>query len=711
MTNFLCIHGHFYQPPRFDPWLEEVLAEGSAAPAHDWNERITSECYAPLALARRQDHQGHISEMINCYAWISFNLGPTLLAWMEHHAPDTYTRILQADQDSQKRLGYGNALAQVYHHAIMPLAMDLDKDLEILWAIQDFQARFKRRPEGMWLAETAVDLPTLEALVKHNIAFTILAPRQAKAVRALDEKTFHSVDETTLNSTQPYLVRLPNGQSITVFFYQGEISKAVAFDRLLENGENFWTRLAQAAPQGLSHIATDGESYGHHFQFGEMALAYVIDQARTGRDQVQMTNYAAYLAAHPPTHEALIHENTSWSCAHGLERWKTHCGCSTGGHPDWMQDWRRPLRRCLNYLKYYVDDHFFKIGKTLFSDPLQALKDYGLVLAQSLTLEDFLDTRLKPGCTKADQQTALKLLVMQKQALASFASCAWFFDDIARIEPLNALTAARRALDLLQATQGPDIEAGFVRVLSEAHSNTDEDLDGAKIWTEIIALRKPSFVDLGRLVLAQNKDQTPAYHSWPGLDLEVTAHGPAHKIHGLWTRTLEKEELKTNDLLEHELSDRLKVELSLVLGPAWEQELLQASCHKALAMAQLLPRFTEGQHRPQPTLALLIPGLIWNWVFSVQPLVPDHLQFIRTWLAENKALIQALATHIEAQSLVMAQKLPQNAPELTTLITRCRDLGLPVYWWKLQNLVYNRTDHAAIADLCQALGLEYVGKH
>ncbi|NLV96406.1 MAG: DUF3536 domain-containing protein [Desulfovibrionales bacterium] len=707
MTKFLCVHGHFYQPPRFDPWLEEILTEGSAAPAHDWNERITNECYAPLALARRLDHQGHITEMINCYAWISFNLGPTLLAWMEGHDPDTYARILQADQESQKRLGYGNALAQVYHHAIMPLSMDLDKDVEILWAIQDFQARFNRKPDGMWLAETAVDLPTLEALVKHNIGFTILAPRQAKAVRALDEKTFHSVDETTLDSTQPYLVRLPSGQSITVFFYQGEISKAVAFDRLLENGENFWTRLTQAAPQGLSHIATDGESYGHHFMFGEMALAYVIDQARTGRDQVQMTNYAAYLAAHPPTHEVLIYENTSWSCVHGLERWKTHCGCSTGGHPDWMQDWRRPLRRCLNYLKYYVDEHFFKIGKTLFLDPLQALKDYGLVLAQSLTIEDFLDTRLKPGCTKEEQQTACKLLVMQKQALASFASCAWFFDDIARIEPLNALTAARRALDLLQATQGPDIEAGFVRVLSEAHSNMDDDLDGTEIWSKIITPRKPCLMDLGRFVLAQKNNQTPAHYLWPGLHVEVTTQESTYTVQAFWTRTLklEKEKYNQADLLNHHLSDRLQVELSLDRIYQQEQELLEKSCQKAVLTAQLLPGFTEGQHRPQPTLSLLMPGLIWNWVFSIDNLHPDHLAYIQTWLAENKDLAQSLALYIEAQAMAWAKDLPKNSMPLATLITRCRELTLPIYWWKLQNLVYGRDDYAAMPQLCQTLGL------
>lgn len=708
MTKFLCIHGHFYQPPRFDPWLETLLAEGSAAPAHDWNERITGECYAPLALARRLGHNGRITEMINCYAWISFNFGPTLLAWMEHYAPDTYALILQADQESLKRLGHGNALAQVYHHAIMPLSMELDKELEVLWAIQDFEARFGRKPEGMWLAETAVDLPTLEALVKHKIAFTILAPRQAKAVRALNEEAFHTVNENSLDTTQPYVVHLPSGQSITVFFYHGETSKAVAFDRLLENGENFWNRLT-ASGRGLSHIATDGESYGHHFMFGEMALAYVIDQARSGRDQVKMTNYAAYLADNPPVCEALIHENSSWSCAHGVERWKTHCGCSTGGHPDWRQDWRRPLRRSLNYLKYYVDEHYFKAGKELFTNPTQALEDYGLVLARTLNLETFLDTQLKPGWTKTQRQTACKLLVMQKQALASFASCAWFFDDIARIEPLNALTAARRALDLLLATQGPDVEAGLLRVLSEAHSNMDDDLDGIKIWTELIAQRRPSLLDLGRFTLAQNNNVMPAHHAWPGLDLEVTAQGSMYTIQGFWTRTLEKEDISQADLLTHELSDRLKVELSANIATAQEQELLEASCHKALDMSHLLPGFTEGQAKPQPALSMLIPGLIWNWIFSRHTLHQDVLNYVPTWLANNKDMGQTLATQIEAQGMEMAGELSLNASALITLITRCRTLELPIYWWKLQNLVYAHDDRSAYPDLCQALGLEENG--
>ena len=188
--NFFCIHGHFYQPPRFDPWLDEVLPEGSAAPFANWNERITRECYEPLAFARRLNQEGKIFNIINCYEWISFNFGPTLLTWMEDKAPLVYARLIEGDRKSVQRSGYGNALAQAYHHIIMPLTTDLDRDVEISWAIADFEHRFGRRPQGMWLPETGVDIPTLDALARAKIEFTILAPRQAMAVADLDSENW-----------------------------------------------------------------------------------------------------------------------------------------------------------------------------------------------------------------------------------------------------------------------------------------------------------------------------------------------------------------------------------------------------------------------------------------------------------------------------------------------------------------------------------------
>lgn len=704
MSKALCIHGHFYQPPRFDPWLEDVLPEGSAAPEHDWNARITRECYAPLAWARRLDGSGMISELVNCYAWMSFNFGPTLLRWMELHAPETYTRILEGDRQSLERLGYGNALAQVYHHSIMPLATELDKDLEIAWAVQDFRTRFGREPEGMWLAETAVDLPTLEALAKAGIRFTILAPRQAQAIRGTDGE-FHPVNEDSIDTTRPYLVRLPQGKSISVFFYDGAVSRAVAFERLLGSGENFWVRLSGSFSQGLGNIATDGESYGHHFMFGEMALAYVVQQAREGRDGVGLTNYGAYLAAHPATDEVRIHENSSWSCVHGVERWKTHCGCSDGGHPDWVQDWRRPLRRCLNYMKYYADEHFSKRGGTFFRDSDLALREYGLVLAGSESLESYLERHCLPDLEPTQRTDACRLLVMQRLALAAFSSCAWFFDDIARIEPLNGLTSARRALDLLAATGGPDVEAGFVRVLAEAQSNMRDDWDGAVLWEQLVTPRRPSPKELAayprRFPAAKDRPEM----AWPGVRLVLEAGAEEEKLRCFWPWTLETETVAVSGTEVFPAHSRHKAEVAFRLAREHERELLRQSCLLAREMAPLLSGFTEGQSAPQELLALQIPGLVWNWLFEGKDLPRDMRDSLVAWFAANAGIRKLLERLIEERGTEMSLSLPGQAHPLVDLITRTRRLGLSIYWWEAQNAVMAVPNRGVHVELCTLLGL------
>lgn len=704
MSKALCIHGHFYQPPRFDPWIEDVLPEGSAAPEHDWNARITRECYAPLGWARRLDGSGMICEMVNCYAWMSFNFGPTLLRWMELHAPATYARVLEGDRQSLARLGHGNALAQVYHHVIMPLATELDKDLEIAWAVQDFRTRFGRDPEGMWLAETAVDLPTLEALARAGIRFTVLAPRQARAVRGAGGD-FLPVTEDRLDTTRPYLVRLPQGKSISVFFYDGAVSRAVAFERLLGSGENFWNRLAGSLDGGLRNIATDGESYGHHFMFGEMALAYVVEQARQGRDGVALTNYAAHLAARPATDEALIHENTSWSCAHGVERWKTHCGCSDGGHPDWIQDWRRPLRRCLNYLKYYVDEHYGKRGRELLRDTGTALREYGLVLAGSESLVDFLDRHCLPDLDSAQRTDACRLLLMQRMALASFSSCAWFFDDIARIEPLNGLTFARRALDLLAATGGPDVEAGFVRVLAEAQSNMREDWDGAALWDQLVTPRRPSLRELAvypaRFPAAPDRPEM----AWPGARLALASKGQETVLSCLWTWTLEEESAAVPGSGEFPPRSRHKAEAAFRLSREHERELLRRSCLLARDMNPLLADFAEGQGAPQELLALQIPGLVWNWLFEGRELSRALQDYLAAWFAANPGVRKLLEGLVEERGTEMALSLPGQAHALVELITRTRRLGLSIYWWEAQNAVMAVPNRGVHVELCMLLGL------
>ncbi len=706
MPRALCIHGHFYQPPRFDPWLEDVLPEGSAAPFHDWNERICRQCYSPMAFARRLDGSGLITEALNAYAWISFNFGPTLLTWLERHAEDTYRRILAADAESLARWGHGNALAQVYHHAIMPLAPRLDKELEIAWAIQDFQHRFRRPPQGMWLAETAVDLDTLDALAAAGIQFTILAPRQAKAIRMPGEADFHPVEEGFLPVHLPYRVATPSGQSITVFFYHGPVSQAVAFERLLQNGEHFWQRLLASFENGLRAVATDGESYGHHFPFGEMALAYVIDQARHGRDGVSLTNFAAYLAAQPATAEAIIHENSSWSCIHGVERWRSNCGCTTGDYPPGNQEWRRPLRRALNYLKYYVDDHYFSAMARLGPHPGTILKNYGRVLCGAEDLEGFLRRHGVAADPKALTQAA-RLLAMQRCSLASFSSCAWFFDDLARIEPLNGLTWARRALDLLAATGGPDVEAGFVRILAEAQANRPGAGTGADLWEHEVTPRRPSVEELTHFLMVNSPPVVGKRVLWPGVTLTVArVQGEVLHIEYVWPRTLEHGSVATTiSALARTPPGRHRLALSRAMASHREELLFQASIGQASRLARLLGPMDLGQHRFEVDIILLVPGLAWNWLVGEATLPAARVTALAEILASNPGVRELLQRQAESKALQFANHLPNESGALVNLVRRAREIGLRCTWWEVQNRVLEHPQRGRMLELCQILSL------
>ena len=356
MDAFVCIHAHFYQPPRENAWLEAVEVQDSAFPYHDWNERITAECYATNATSRITDENGRIRDIVNNYARISFNFGPTLLSWLERHSADVYQAVLAADTESRQRFsGHGSALAQAYNHMILPLANSRDKHTQVLWGIADFEHRFRRRPEGMWLPETAVDLETLDVLAEHGILFTILSPHQARRIKSIDGGEWLDVGGGKIDPTRPYLARLPSGRTIALFFYDGAISHAVAFEGLLSNGERFAHRLLEAVAQDRSgpllvHIATDGESYGHHHRGGNRALAFALHTIET-RKLARITVYGEYLELHPPQWEVEIVERSSWSCTHGVERWWTDCGCNAGRHPGGNQGWRTPLREALDWLR------------------------------------------------------------------------------------------------------------------------------------------------------------------------------------------------------------------------------------------------------------------------------------------------------------------------------------------------------------------------
>jgi alpha-amylase/alpha-mannosidase (GH57 family) len=474
--RYICIHGHFYQPPRENPWLEYVEKQESAHPFHDWNERVTDECYKPNSHARILDESGLLAHVVNNYESISFDFGPTLLSWLENHAPETYRLILEADAASVRaRSGHGNAIAQAYNHMIMPLASFRDKVTQILWCVADFKRRFGRDPEGMWLPETAVDRETLEIMVDQGIRFTILAPRQAKRFRATAKSDWRQVNGNAIDPSRPYICRLSQGRSIALFVYDAPISQAVAFQGLLSSGEELKNRLLaafsndRAWPQ-LVHVATDGESYGHHHRFGEMALAYALKELRQ-HDAIQITNYGEYLERHPPTAEVEIVENSSWSCAHGVARWAEDCGCRVSHKPDWNQKWRTPLRKALDLLRDRVDAVFAEQGARLLKDPWVARNDYiELILEKRPKFGPFLEKHRSRKLNREACRTVLKLLEMQRHRMLMYTSCGWFFDDISGIETIQILRYAARVLQLA-APFAPSLRDSFLEELSNAKSN------------------------------------------------------------------------------------------------------------------------------------------------------------------------------------------------------------------------------------------------
>ena len=504
MTKYLCIHGHFYQPPRENPWIEEIEQQESAAPYHDWNERILKECYEPNCYARIVDGNNRITDIDNNYSLISFNFGPTLLSWLEKKAPDVYTHILEADRESLKRLGHGNAIAQAYNHIILPLAHERDRETQILWGIEDFRFRFNRDPEAMWLPETAVNDATIEALIKQGIKFIILSPTQAQRIRKLSGGTWSSVADGTIDTTGAYRCFLKNKNGVKsadrhldIFFFNAPMSGEISFGNLLNDGN----RLVDCLNQGfnpevkraqLVHAATDGETYGHHKKFGDMALAYALRTA-VAKHGFTLINYGAFLEQFPPEFEVELksgahNEGTSWSCSHGVGRWKEDCGCKVQWQSTWNQKWRKPLREALNLLRDRLADLFEQNGEALFNDPWAARNDYiAVMLDRSYeNVERFFMLNAKRVLTPEEKVAALKLLEMQRHAQLMFTSCGWFFDEITGIEATQILQYADRALHLSEAFAEKDFVAPFVEKLSQARSNIPGCGTGKDIYYRMI---------------------------------------------------------------------------------------------------------------------------------------------------------------------------------------------------------------------------------
>ena len=498
--RYICVHGHFYQPPRENPWLEAVEIQDSAAPYHDWNERITAECYASNAASRILDGEGRVMDIASNYAKMSFNFGPTVLSWMEKGAPEVYRAILDADRQSLEwRSGHGAAIAQVYNHIIMPLANSRDKHTQVIWGIKDFESRFQRPPESIWLAETAVDLETLDIMAEQGIKYAILAPHQAARFRKIGEENW---TEGAIDPSRPYLCTLPSGRSIAIFFYDGPISQALAFENLLSSGDTLAERLLagfsdqREGPQ-LVHIATDGETYGHHQKFGDMALASALSHIES-HNLARITNYGEFLELHPPTFEAQINEQTAWSCAHGVERWNSDCGCNSGGYPQWNQQWRAPLRAALDWLRDRLAVGFEQKGGAFFKDPWQARDAYiEVVLTRGMEqAESFLAQHAARGLDTAQKITALKLLEMQRHAMLMYTSCGWFFDELSGLETVQVIDYAARALQLSRGIVEQGVEEAFLKRLQEAKSNIPENKDGAHIYQKFVL---PTRLDLLRV--------------------------------------------------------------------------------------------------------------------------------------------------------------------------------------------------------------------
>jgi alpha-amylase/alpha-mannosidase (GH57 family) len=488
----LIIHGHFYQPPRENPRTGELDQQEGAAPFHDWNERIHAECYGPNAFARIVD--GTSARVVNNYAQISFNFGPTLLSWLEKHQPRTYQRILDADRESiASRGGHGNAIAQAYGHAILPLLNARDRLTQVLWGLEDFRCRFKRQTEAMWLPETACNDETLELLIEQGMRYVVLAPGQARRIRRLGAESWTDVRGGRVDTTTAYRFFHRDGshRSLAVFFYNGPLARAIAFESALTSSEGLVARFITAAQAGpLVNVATDGETYGHHFKFGDLCLAHAleIEALRAG---FRITNYGEYLDHHEPRFEVEIDngpcgQGTSWSCSHGVGRWCDDCGCHTGGERGWNQQWREPLRLALEFLRADAAEHFAQHGGELFKNPWDARNAYiRVMLDEGRSVNEFLDEQGRRSLSESEKKRALQLLEIQRNSLLMFTSCGWFFSDLGGIETIQVLRYAARVIELQDEIGILSTLNAFLEMLAQAQSNVKENGNGAEIFLRV----------------------------------------------------------------------------------------------------------------------------------------------------------------------------------------------------------------------------------
>lgn len=494
----ICIHGHFYQPPRENPWTGEIELQPSAKPYHDWNERIFQECYLPNSEAEILNDTGEVVALVNNYEHINFNFGPTLLAWIKSKHPETYGKIIEADRKSvASHGGHGNAIAMCYNHMIMPLANLNDKITQVKWALADFKYHFGRDSEGIWIPETACNSETIEVLINEGVKYTILDTSQAESFRKTGSKEYIDVTDSSIDPKNPYRCysELHPGKYINIFFYNGPVSKSVAFDDVLKSSQNLLAKIfdatdkSQTAPQLVS-VATDGETFGHHKRHAERTLAF-FQRSLAPANNLQIVNFGQYLEMFPSKYEVNLKpgengEGTSWSCPHGVKRWYKDCGCGGGG--EWNQKWRKPLRDTLNWLRDQLIIIYENLGKQFFPDVWKARNDYIALVLENTTenrINFFNDNGIKTP-TETEIDAAIKLLEMQKNSMLMFTSCGWFFSEISGIETVKILEYAAKAMDLAKELTGISLEEEFINKLSEAKSNLTKFTDGKEVYMQLV---------------------------------------------------------------------------------------------------------------------------------------------------------------------------------------------------------------------------------
>ncbi len=464
---YLCMHGHFYQPPREDPFTGQIPFEPGATPFANYNEKITSECYRPNA-------------DVGNFEAISYDFGPTLASWLERAHPDVYQRIIVSEHRHMQRYGVSNALAQAYNHTILPLANARDKRTQILWGLEDYRHRYGHNARGMWLAETAVDIESLDIMAQYGITYTVLAPRQAA---------------TPIDTTEPYSVPLYNGRRMTVFFYNAPLSGGISFDWDVTNDANIFAasylprhlipeKSADGEPQ-LLLVATDGELYGHHKPWRDKFLEYLINHGAPERG-FELCSLEHYMQMYPAIREVQIRVPSAWSCTHGVARWSWGCGCTEGD-----ASWKGPLRMALVRLAGRSNRLFEQCTEETLKDPWAARDDYLALHNGWETLESFWSRHGKQTLQRSAQKVQQTQLLLEAQYYLQYSStsCGFFFEDLDRIEPRNNIAFARRAISLTWQALGVDLQRDFMRDLQLSKSWRTQ-LTGEELYRQLPTVRQ-----------------------------------------------------------------------------------------------------------------------------------------------------------------------------------------------------------------------------